>query len=66
MEQFNGLKIYEDLKGISVEGVKDSDPVHTFTCGQCFRWRAEDDKSFYGVAKGKVINISFEVGVLRI
>ena len=66
MEQFNGLKIYEDLKGISVEGVKDFDPVHTFTCGQCFRWRAEDDKSFTGVAKGKVINISFEVGVLRI
>lgn len=66
MEEFNGLKIYEDSKGISVEGVKDFDPIHTFTCGQCFRWTPEGDNSFTGVAKGKVVNISFAGDVLRI
>jgi len=66
MEQFKGLNIYEDLKGISIEGVKDFDPIHTFTCGQCFRWRAEEDKSFTGVAKGRVANISFDGQILSI
>lgn len=66
MEQFRGLKIYEDLKGISVEGVKDFDPVHTFTCGQCFRWLPEEDKSFTGVAKGRVANIGYNGEILRI
>lgn len=31
-------------------------PLHTFECGQCFRWREEGDKSYTGVAYGRVIN----------
>jgi len=66
MENFNGVKIYEDSKGVSVTGVKDFDPVHTFACGQCFRWRPEEDKSFTGVAKGRVVNIGYDGETLRI
>lgn len=29
--------------------------VHTFECGQCFRWKQNDDGSYIGVVKNKVI-----------
>ena len=32
--------------------------VHTFECGQCFRWDRCDDGSYIGVAGGKVIKAS--------
>lgn len=66
MEDFNGLKIYEDKQNVKITGIRDFNPVHTFTCGQCFRWNEEEDKSFTGVARGKVVNISFNDGVLQI
>lgn len=44
---------------VYVKGVKDFTPVHTFLCGQCFRWEECDDGSFDGVAFGKAVNISF-------
>ncbi|MBR2471689.1 MAG: DNA-3-methyladenine glycosylase 2 family protein [Clostridia bacterium] len=34
-------------------------PVHTFDCGQCFRWNKNDDGSFTGVACGRVIKVSY-------
>ncbi|QZY57537.1 8-oxoguanine DNA glycosylase [Crassaminicella profunda] len=40
-----------------VEGIKDFEPSHIFECGQCFRWNREEDGSFTGVAKGRVINV---------
>ena len=66
MELFNGLKIYQDKQGVKVTEIRDFDPVHTFTCGQCFRWKEEEDKSFTGVAKGRAVNIAFNDGVLEI
>lgn len=33
---------------------------HIFDCGQCFRWNMNEDKSFTGVAKGRVLKISQE------
>ena len=33
---------------------------HIFDCGQCFRWNMNEDKSFTGVAKGRVVKISQE------
>ena len=45
---------------VILEGVADFDPKHIFECGQCFRWMAEEDGSYTGVAKGKVINVSRE------
>ena len=41
--------ILEDVKNFNVE--------HIFECGQCFRWKKEDDESYTGVAYNKVINV---------
>ena len=36
----------------------DFDLVHTFECGQCFRWNKFDDISYVGVVKNSVIKIT--------
>lgn len=51
------MKVYEKNELVILEGVTDFDPKHIFECGQCFRWKAEDDGSYTGVAKGRVINV---------
>lgn len=30
---------------------------HIFECGQCFRWNRQEDGSYIGVAKGKILHI---------
>ena len=40
--------------------VYEKNNVVILECGQCFRWMAEEDGSYTGVAKGKVINVSRE------
>ncbi|WP_270942664.1 DNA-3-methyladenine glycosylase family protein [Romboutsia lituseburensis] len=52
------MKVYEKNNSVILEGVADFDPKHIFECGQCFRWHRQDDGSYTGVAKGKVINVS--------
>lgn len=54
------MKVYEKENSVVIEGALDFDPKHIFECGQCFRWKAEDDGSYTGVAKGRVINVSGE------
>lgn len=51
------IKVTEQNNKIILEGVHDFDPVHTFECGQCFRWNREQDGSYTGVAFSKVINL---------
>lgn len=41
---------------------KPFDLKQTFDCGQCFRWNENEDKSFTGVAHGKVLTIKNENG----
>mgnify|MGYP003290465454 CR=1 FL=1 len=36
---------------------KDFNLVHTFECGQCFRWNANEDNSYIGVVGNCVIKI---------
>ncbi len=36
---------------------KDFDLVHTFECGQCFRWNKNEDNSYTGVVGNSVIHI---------
>ena len=36
---------------------QDFNLVHTFECGQCFRWDMNNDGSYTGVVDGKVVNI---------
>ncbi|WGX76134.1 DNA glycosylase [Paraclostridium bifermentans] len=54
------MKVYEKENSVVIGGALDFDPKHIFECGQCFRWKAEDDGSYTGVAKGRVINVSRE------
>lgn len=49
-----------------VDGLKDFNLDHIFDCGQCFRWKKEENGSYTGVAKGKIANMSFEDGTLII
>ena len=52
------MKVYEQDNTVIIEDIKDFDPKHIFECGQCFRWIKEEDESYTGVAKGRVINVS--------
>ena len=54
------MKVYEKDNSVILEGVKDFDPKHIFECGQCFRWHKQDDDSYTGVAKGKILNVKRE------
>ena len=36
----------------------DFDLIHTFECGQCFRWNKSDDNSYIGVVGNSVIKIT--------
>lgn len=42
-----------------LEGVKDFNLDHIFDCGQCFRWKKEEDGSYTGKAFGKEVNMDF-------
>ena len=46
------------MEVIEFANLKDFNIVHTLECGQCFRWKKEDDGSFTGVIKNGIINIS--------
>ena len=43
----------------TLKNLNSFNPVHTFDCGQCFRWNKNDDGSFTGVACGRVIKVSY-------
>ena len=49
-----------------LENVKDFNLKNIFDCGQCFRWKEEEDGSFTGVAFGRPVNMSFADGTLSI
>lgn len=46
---------YEE--GIVFKGVSDFETKHIFECGQCFRWNAEADGSYTGIAYKRAINV---------
>ena len=54
---FKGYDIDVDENSIIINGIRDFDPVHTFECGQCFRWHREADGSYTGVVHNKVANV---------
>ena len=37
-----------------------------FTCGQCFRWQQNEDKSYTGIVKQNVIKIKQENNTIKI
>ncbi len=64
--EYKGYKITEGKNRVIVENVIDFNPVHIFECGQCFRWLRQPDGSYTGVAKGRVINVSYNDGKLEL
>lgn len=62
--EYKGYDVRKEGKTLFVSNIKDFDPVHTFECGQCFRWVRQDDGSYTGVAKGRVLNVKLEADVL--
>ena len=64
--EYKGYTVTEEKDRVIVKGVRDFDPVHIFECGQCFRWVRQKDGSYTGVARGRVVNISFQDGTLVI
>ena len=50
----------------TVDGVRDFNTDHIFDCGQCFRWKREDDGSYTGTAMNKIAKISYDDGHLTI
>lgn len=51
------MKVKEIDGGILLEEVQHFDAKHIFECGQCFRWRREENGSYTGVAYGRVLNV---------
>ncbi|HPD00451.1 MAG TPA: DNA glycosylase [Acetivibrio sp.] len=64
--EYKGYKIMEERNRVIVENVNDFNPLHIFECGQCFRWLRQPDGSYTGVAKGRVINVSYNDGRLEL
>lgn len=56
--EYRGYKIYDDKGVVVVCDVEDFDLVHTFECGQAFRWFRQEDDSFTGIVRDRVINVS--------
>ena len=48
------MKITEEKGKIILKYLHDFNPVHTFMCGQCFRWD-ESDGGFIGIAHGRAV-----------
>lgn len=51
-----------DLKeslSYTIDNIRDFDPVHTFECGQCFRWERQEDGSYTGAAMGRIVNMRY-------
>ncbi|MDD4503723.1 MAG: DNA glycosylase [Clostridiaceae bacterium] len=60
------MKITEVENGLILENVRDFDAKHIFECGQCFRWKREENGSYTGIAYGKVLNVKsdYEKGIV--
>lgn len=52
------MKAKQNGNSVIISEINDFNPVHTFECGQCFRWDRESDGSYTGVAFSKPVNIS--------
>lgn len=55
-------KVIEEKDKIILKNMKNFDPKHIFECGQAFRWKVEDDKSYTTIAYGKVLNVKRQEG----
>lgn len=45
---------------LTFEPIRDLDLDETLDCGQCFRWRRQDDGSYCGVVRGRAVRASLD------
>lgn len=64
--EYGGYSIMETRDGVVVKEVSDFHPVHTFECGQCFRWKRRPDGSYLLIARERVIEIRYDSGRLEL
>ena len=50
-------ELIEEKDSIRLKNMVDFEPRHIFECGQAFRWKKEEDKSYTLVHKGKLLNV---------
>lgn len=53
-----GTRILDNIKVFEIENVNDFELKDIFECGQCFRWKKENDGSYTGVINEGVLNVS--------
>jgi len=63
---YNGYEIEEKNDSVVVSNVRDFNLKHILECGQCFRWKREDDGSYVGVAGKRAAKVSFNGDKLTI
>jgi len=51
------MEFYEHDNIIEITGISDFDLYKTFECGQCFRWSADNNGVYTGVAYGKAVKL---------
>lgn len=64
--EFRGYRVEADKNSVIVDGVRDFDLIHTFECGQCFRWTRQADGSYNGIAGDRAVNVSYDGRRLKI
>lgn len=57
-ENVNYVENIEFIKKYEIDGINDFELKDTFECGQCFRWKKENDGSYTGVIKQGVLNVN--------
>jgi len=60
------MECFDRGNEIEIRGVSDFDPVRIFECGQCFRWNADDNGVYTGVARGCAARLRYEGGSIYI
>ncbi|RBP44110.1 DNA-3-methyladenine glycosylase family protein [Garciella nitratireducens] len=54
------MKVEEFEQGVVVRNLENFYPVHTFECGQCFRWNRTSDNTYIGIAYNKVLEVELK------
>lgn len=52
------MHIKEFDEGVIIKNIKYFHPIHTFECGQCFRWDKTEEDSYIGVAHDRVLEVA--------
>lgn len=54
------------MQKLEYNNITDFELKHIFECGQCFRWKKEEDGSYTGVTKFGVMNIKKDKNIVKI